>query len=209
VIRRVPAFDDETVCPFEIDGVYQRRLPGLTGRPSFRVTMPPTRERLALVTHKQVIAEGRIQGNRALERWRIDWVKQHDRWAKTHRTASDAEILERWRKAHAGRDCWVLTIALIEPVRLLPQQGHVLREVARRGTVANARHVSPDMLPDGNEYTTAKGATIDRECEAVDEATLTRIVAGELETRALAEAQRRLRKAGLQHSRIRLARRST
>jgi hypothetical protein len=182
VIRRVPAPVDVQHCPYDVGGVYQRKLPGLTGRPSFRVTLPPIRQRLGDVTQRQVIAEGRMDGRRALERWRIEWVKQHDGWAKRppHRTASDAEILTRWRTTHADRYCWVLTIALQDPVRLLPQQGHVLREVARRGTVANARHVSPDMLPDGNEYTTAKGATIDRECEAVDAASLVRLAAGRL-----------------------------
>jgi len=189
VIRRVPAFDDETVCPFEIGGVYQRRLPGLTGRPSFRVTMPPIRQRLALVTHKQVIAEGRIQGNRALERWRIDWVKQHDRWAKTHHTASDAEILERWRKAHAGRDCWVLTIALLDPVRCMAAQEDILS--GRTHRVNEGR---------GDDQYAASGG-IDWHAEAVDEATLTRIVAGELTTRMESRLSRTERR---QARRIRL-----
>lgn len=179
MIRRVPALDDEQ-DPYLVGGVYQRKLPGLTGRPSFRVTLPPIRQRLGDVTQRDAIAEGRMDGRRALDRWRIEWVKTHDGWAKRHRTASDAEVLARWRTTHADRYCWVLTIALLDPVRLLPQQGHVLREVARRGTVANERHVSPDMLPDGNEYTTARGATIDKECEAVDAATLIRLAAGRL-----------------------------
>lgn len=191
MIRRVPAFDDEQHCPFDVGHVYQRKLPGLSGRPSFRVTrIDPVRQHLGGVTQREVIAEGRHSGRRARDQWRIDWVKQHDRWAKLHPTASDADMLERWRTRHADRYCWVLTIALLDPIRLLPQQGHVLREVARRGTVANKRHVSPDTLPDGDEYTTAKSATIDREAEAVDEATLTRIVAGELHTRMEARLTR-------------------
>lgn len=181
VIRRVPAPDDEQQCQYDVGGIYQRKLPGLSGRPSFRVTLPPIRQRLGDVTAAHVASEGRISGNtRALKRWQIQWVKEHDAWVRRHPTASDEDIVRRFRTRHADRYCWVLVIALLDPVRLLPQQGHVLREVARRGTVANARHVSPDMLPDGTEYTTAKGATIDRECEAVDAATLIRLATGRL-----------------------------
>jgi hypothetical protein len=188
VIRRVPAFDDETVCPFEVGGVYNRKLPGLTGRPSFRVMLPPIRQRLGLVTHKQVIAEGRIQSNRALDRWRIDWVKQHDRWARTHRTASDAEILERWRKAHAGRDCWVLTIALLDPVRNMAEQRDILSGKTMRG-------LKSDL---SDQYVASGG--IDWHAEAVDGATQDRISAGELHPRAVGVSRmerRRLRRQRL------------
>lgn len=171
MIRRVPAFDDETACPFEIGGVYQRKLPGLSGRPSFRVTMPPIRQRLGDVTHRAVILEGRITGRRALERWRIEWVKQNDRWAGLHRTASDEDVLRRWRTRHADRYCWVLTIALLDPVRCMAAQEDILSGRTMRG-------LSSDL---SDQYVASGG--IDPYAEAVDEATLTRIVAGELKAR--------------------------
>lgn len=184
MIRRVPAFDDERQCPFEVDGVYQRKLPGLHGRPSFRVTMPPIRQRLGDVTQRQVIAEGRMDGRRALERWRIEWVKQHDGWAKRppHRTASDAEILIRWCTVHAARSCWVLTIALQDPVRCMAAQEDILSGRTMRG-------LSSDL---SDQYVASGG--IDPYAEAVDEATLTRIVAGELTARMESRLSRKERR---------------
>lgn len=172
MIRRVPAFDDEQACPFVQGDVYQRKLPGLSGRPSFRVTTPPIRQRLGDVTHRDVIVEGRIGGSaRALSRWRIDWVKQNDPWARRHRTASDEDVLRRWRTHHAGRCCWVLTIALLDPVRCMAAQEDILSGRTMRG-------LSSDL---SDQYVASGG--IDPYAEAVDEATLTRIVAGELKAR--------------------------
>lgn len=171
MIRRVPAFDDEQACPFVQGDIYQRKLPGLSGRPSFRVTMPPVRQRLGDVTHRQVIAEGRMSGWRALERWRIEWVKQNDRWAGLHRTASDEDVLRRWRTRHADRYCWVLTIALQDPVRCMPSQEDILSGRTMRG-------LSSDL---SDQYVASGG--IDPYAEAVDEATLMRIVVGELTAR--------------------------
>lgn len=98
-------------------------------------------------------------------------------------------MLSRWRTRHAGRWCWVLTLALLEPPRLLPAQREVLAEVARRG----ARAQSGRVVGDGDEYTS--GMTIDREAEAVDPDTLARIVAGELGARAEARTSRGERRA--------------
>lgn len=197
VIRRLPADTDEPACPFVVGETYQRKLRGLEGRPTFRVLATPVRQRLGEVTHRDAQAEG-FAGRRALTDWRIDWVLRNDRrWAVAvaarHdlRTASDADVLERWRMRHASSDCWVLVIALIEAPRLLPQQREVLAEVARRGKeIAKGRRSDGG---DGDEYTS--GRTIDREAEAVDEATLTRIVAGELRVRAEEQLTRRERRA--------------
>jgi hypothetical protein len=187
VIRRVPAFDDEQQCPYEIGGVYQRKLPGLTGRPSFRVSEdnPPWRQRLGDVTQRQVIAEGRIDGRRALERWRIEWVKQHDGWAKRppHRTASDADVLARWRTTHATRYCWVLTIALQDPVLCMAEQRDILTGRTMRG-------LSSDL---SDQYVRSGG--IDPYAEAVDAATLIRLAAGRL-TRTERRLERRTRLFG-------------
>lgn len=199
VIRRIPATDTEQTCPYHVGNVYQRKLPGLNGRPSFRVQKPaPVRQRLADVTRADVIAEGRHGSSaRALYRWQIDWVKDNDRaWHKRHLTASDALILERWRKRWAGTDCWVLTIALQDPVRCMAEQRDILSGKTMRGLTSNL----------SDQYVSSGG--IDPYAEGVDEATLTRIVAGELERRALAEAQRRLRQDEWTYSRIGTARRS-
>jgi hypothetical protein len=191
VIRRVPAFDDETVCPFEIGDVYQRKLPGIDGRPSFRVmekAPPPYRQRLVLVTQREVIAEGRFSGRRARDEWRIDWVKQYDRWATTHRKASDAQVLERWRKAHAGRDCWVLMIALLDPVRCMAAQEDILSGRTMRGLASDL----------SDQYVASGG--IDWHAEAVDQATQDRITAGELHPLAAGVSRmerRRLRRQRL------------
>jgi hypothetical protein len=187
VIRRLPVDPDERDCPFIPGCLYQRKLRGIDGRPTFRVLEPPIRQRLRDVTRRDALAEG-FTGARALQNWRLDWVRRHDRWWRGRQTASDAEILERWWTRHADRFCWVLVIALIEKLRQLAPQPHILAEVARRG-LAIQHGRSPG---DGDEYTS--GQTIDREAEAVDEATLTRIVAGELRGRAEAQLSRRDRR---------------
>jgi hypothetical protein len=186
VIRRVPAFDDEQQCPYDVGGVYQRKLPGLTGRPSFRVTLPPIRQRLGDVTQRQVIAEGRMDGRRALERWRIEWVKQHDGWAKRppHRTASDADVLARWRTHHADRYCWVLTIALQDPIRCMAEQRDILT-----GRTQGGKHAAPG----DDQYVRSGG--IDPYAEAVDAATLVRLATGRL-TRDERRLERRTRLFG-------------
>lgn len=190
MIRRLPAEPDEQDCPFVVGQTYQRKLRGLEGRPTFRVLTTPVKQPLGDVTHREAQAEG-FSGRRALEGFRLDWVRRHDRWAKTHPTASDERVLVRWRAVHQNADCWVLVVALVEAPRLLPAQREVLAEVARRGTaVAKGRRSDGG---DGDEYTS--GRTIDREAEAVDEATLTRIVAGELQVRAEAQLTRRERRA--------------
>jgi hypothetical protein len=179
VIRRVPAFDDEQQCPYVVGGVYQRKLPGLIGRPSIRVTAPPYRQRLGDVTQRQVIAEGRMDGRRALERWRIEWVKQHDGWAKRHRTASDAEVLARWRTTHANRYCWVLTIALQDPVLCMAEQRDILTGKTMRG-------LRSDL---SDQYVRSGG--IDPYAEAVDAATLVRLATGRLTRDERRHARRR------------------
>lgn len=197
VIRRLPADTDEPACPFVVGATYQRKLRGLDGRPTFRVTREPVRQRLGDVTRADALHEG-FTGGRALQAFQLDWVRRHDRWSRAS-GASDADVLERWWERHAQRDCWVLEVALIDPPRLLPQQREVLAEVARRGKeIAKGRMADGG---DGDEYTS--GRTIDREAEAVDEATLTRIVAGELRVRAEARLTRRERR-DLAHGRIAL-----
>jgi hypothetical protein len=160
VIRRLPIDPDERGCPFVPGCLYQRKLRGIDGRPTFRVLEPPTKQRLGDVTRRDALAEG-FTGARALQNWRLDWVRRHDRWWKGRQTASDAEILERWRTRHADRECWVLTVALVEAPRLLAPQRDILTEVARRGLAQQLGRV----LADGDEYTTGK--TIDYHAEAV------------------------------------------
>lgn len=188
MIRRVPADPDERGCPYLVGGIYQKRLRGVEGRPSFKVTALPEMQKLGDVTRADVIAEGGFNGARAPMMWKLDWVDRWDRWAKTHPQASEARIFERWRTYHASRYCWVLTIALVEKPRLLAPQRDILAEVARRGT----QQQQGRTLGDGDEYTS--GSTIDREAEAVDEGTLTRIVAGELRGRAEVGLSRRDRR---------------
>lgn len=188
MIRRLPAHPDEERCPFLPGDVYQRKLRGVAGRPSFRVIGEPAWQTLADVSLRDAQAEG-FGGRRALEAFRLDWVRRHDGWAARHPTASDERVLERWRMVTQHQNCWVVTLALLEPPRLLPTQRNVLTEVSRRG----AERSSGRLARDGSEYTT--GQTIDREVEAVDEATLTRIVAGELGARAERITSRRERRA--------------
>lgn len=183
MIRRLPAHPDEPACPFRVGEVYQRKLRGLDGRPSFRVTAEPRRQRLGSVTQREASVEEGYAGRRALEKFRLGWVLQHDR-RSPWRTASDEEVLRRWRERHAGRDCWVVELDLVEAPRLLPAQREVLAEVARRGARAQAGRV----LGGGDEYTS--GITIDPEAEAVDPDVLARIVAGELGARAEALTSR-------------------
>src|ERR671921_499190 len=160
VIRRLPVDLDERGCPFVPGGLYQRKLRGIDGRPTFRVLATPVKQRLSDVTRRDALAEG-FTGARALQNWRLDWVRRHDRWWRGRQTASDAEILARWQDRHADRECWVLTVALVEAPRLLAPQRDILTEVARRGLAQQLGRA----LADGDEYTTGK--TIDYHAEAV------------------------------------------
>ena len=66
MIRRVPADPDEHGCPYLVGGIYQKKLRGVEGRPSFRVTALPELQRLGDVTRTDVLAEGGFNGTRAL-----------------------------------------------------------------------------------------------------------------------------------------------
>jgi hypothetical protein len=200
VIRRVPALDDEQQCPYDVGAVVERRkLPGLSGRPSFRVNAIE-RQRLGDVTATDALAEGRISGNtRARQRWQIQWVKENDRrWAATHPTASGEDILRRFRTRHADRYCWVLTIALQDPIRCMAEQRDILT-----GRTQGGKHAAPG----DDQYVRSGG--IDPYAEAVDAATQARLVADAFEARTRTKAQHGLRKAGLKYARVGLARRST
>jgi hypothetical protein len=156
--------------PYVRGHVYQRKLPGLNGRPSFRVTAEPRKQRLGLVTARDAIQEGVITGNaRALQRWQIDWVKRHDpRWYTLHLSASDDDVLRRFRTMFAKRDCWVLEIALQDPVRLMAEQRDILSGKTMRGLTSDL----------SDQYVCSGG--IDPYAEAVDAATQARITAGDL-----------------------------
>lgn len=163
VIRRVPAHPDEHDCPYRAGKVYQRKFRGLEGRPAFRVTTEPRRQRLGEVTHREAQTEG-FNGRRALEGFRVAWVREHDRnWHRAHPSASDERLLERWRQRHAGRDCWVLTIALIDPVRCMAEQAHILSGRTQHG--------------DGESDQYVRSGGIDPYAEAVDASTLIRLAA--------------------------------
>jgi hypothetical protein len=183
VIRRVPVGENEHICPFRVGSVYQRRLPGVNGRPSFRVTAEPREQKLRDVTHREVITEEGGQGRRALEKWRLEWVRRHDKgWARRHLSASDAEIMVRWRTHHAARLCWVLELDLLDSVRCMADQRDILSGRTQHG------HASGES----DQYVSSGG--IDPYAEAVDPGTLARIVAGELTARSedgLSRAERR------------------
>ena len=119
MIRRVPVTDDPAP---EAGRTYRRKLRAVHGRPTWRCLTTPRRQRLSLVTLRDAQAEG-YQGRRALDRFRIDWVRNHDRnWMRLHATASDEDILTRWRTKHAGRDCWVVVLELVEAQQFLADQ---------------------------------------------------------------------------------------
>lgn len=181
MIRRIPAPDEH--CPYQLDHVYQREWPGLNGRPSFRVTATPMRQRLSLVTRQDVITEGRHgTGARALYRWQIDWVKHNDKaWCKRHPQASEARILERFRTRWAKTDCWVLEIALQDPIRCMAEQRDILSGKTMRG-------ITSDL---SDQYVSSGG--IDPYAEGVDEATLTRITTGDLRRPTRMERRRERR----------------
>lgn len=186
VIRRVPAHEDDEACPFLVGAVYQRKMPGLRGRPSFRVTALPKPQRLGDVTHRQVvIEEGYPASRRALERWRLDWVRAHDKgWARRHPTASDAMILERWRKVHAKRSCWVLEFDLLDPVRCMADQRDILSGRTQHGEGGGS-----------DQYVTSGG--IDPYAEAVDPDALASWAASQLQARATRVERRRMRRRRL------------
>lgn len=165
MVRRVPA-DQHEGCPFLVGQVYQRKLPGLSGRPSFRVTDTPRLQRLGEVTHREAIEEGQ-EGRRALMRWQMQWVRRHDKgWARSHPTASDADILRRWRTHHANRSCWVLEFDLLDPVRCMAEQRDILSGRTQHGAATGL----------SGDYVTSGG--IDPYAEAVDPA-----VVGQLQAR--------------------------
>lgn len=177
MIRRVPAPDGER-CPFVVGVVYQRKLPGLSGRPSFRVTAEPRLQPLALVTHREVVAEEGFDGRRALERWRLRWVRAHDGWARRHPAASDEDVLWRWRTSNARLECWVLEFDLMDPVRCMADQRDILSGRTQHGEASG----------ESDQYVASGG--IDPYAEAVDPGVLTRLVAVEMRARAVAQTTR-------------------
>jgi hypothetical protein len=68
------------------------------------------------VSHQDALNEG-FQGKRAREAFMLDWVRRHDGWAKRHPWASDAQLLERWRKVFAARSVLVVTFELVRVER--------------------------------------------------------------------------------------------
>lgn len=181
MVRRVPANMDEG-CPFLVGHVYQRKLPGLSGRPSFRVTEPPRIQRLSEVTHRGAIEEGQ-EGRRALDRWRLQWVRANDRgWKRAHPTASDAEIMRRWRTHHAERYCWRLELDLLDPVRCMAEQRDIL--------AGRTQHGMASMESD--QYVASGG--IDPHAEAVDPAEVTRLTASTLAQRLTRTERRQARR---------------
>lgn len=190
MIRRIPAPDEH--CPYQRCIIYQRKWPGLNGRPSFRLTADPVRQKLADVTRPDVVTEGR-HGNtaRSLQKWRIDWVKHNDRaWHARHPQASDELLLERWRKRHASGYCWVLVIALQDPVRCMAEQRDILSGKTMRGLTSNL----------SDQYVSSGG--IDPYAEGVDLATLTRLALEALEAGSLSTTQRRLYKSESRRARV-------
>lgn len=164
MIVRVPAFDDETACPFHVGHVYQRKLPGLQGRPSFRILAEPVRQQLGTVTHLQALHAG-FQGGRALEGFRAAWIREHDRrWMQAH-PATTMELRLRWQARHADRFCWVLGLDLIAPTLCMAEQRDIL----------SGRTQHSDASGRSAQYVSSGG--IDQYAEAVDPATLVRVKA--------------------------------
>lgn len=145
--------------------MYQRKLRGLDGRPAFRVTRKPRKQRLSDVTHKEALAEG-FHGGKALRGFQATWVKENDKaWVRTqtlrHGGVSEADLLKRFRVRHAQRYCWVLHVALIAPTLCLPEQAHILSGRTQHG--------------DGESDQYVRSGGIDPYAEAVDAATLIRL----------------------------------
>ena len=177
MVRRVPA-DQHEGCPFLVGQVYQRKLPGLSGRPSFRVTDTPRLQRLSEVTHREAIEEGQ-EGRRALMRWQMQWVRRHDRgWARSHPTASDADVMRRWRTHHAFRYCWRLELDLLDPVRCMAEQRDILSGRTQHGMQST----------ESDQYVASGG--IDLYAEAVDPAEV-----GQLQARTQRSSRKARRQA--------------
>lgn len=159
MILRIPGY--EQVCPYRMGQVYQRKLRGLDGRQTFRVMLEPRKQRLSDVTHKDALAEG-FHGGKALRGFQVAWIRENDKaWLRLHPTASEADLLRRFRARHAGRDCWVLHCALIDPVRCMAEQAHILSGRTQHG--------------DGESDQYVRSGGIDPYAEAVDAATLIRL----------------------------------
>lgn len=182
MIRRLPMFEDGEACTLRVGVVYQRRMPGLSGRQTFRVIAEPWRQQLGDVTHREAVLEGQT-GRRALERWRVQWVRRQDRaWLRSHPTASDEDVLRRWRMRHARRWCWVVEFDLLDPVRCMAEQRDILSGRSQHG---NASGVSGDYVASGG---------IDPYAEAVDPAEVARLSStGTRETRTDRRQARRRR----------------
>jgi hypothetical protein len=181
MIRRVPSVERDVRLdkpPPRVGKVYQRKLPGLSGRPNIRITAPPRRQRIGDVTHRHVIQEG-YEGRRALQKWRLQWVRCFDKgWIRRHPTASDAEILERWRTRHRDRYCWVLEFDLLDPVRCMADQRDILSGRTQHGVQST----------ESDQYVASGG--IDPYAEAVDPA-----VVGQLQARMQQPSRKARRQA--------------
>ena len=193
VIRRLPILPGDP--PLVPGRAYHRRVRGLPGLPLIRISAV-REQRLRDVTHEQAQTEEGYDGRRALQRFRYDWVRRHDRWARLHPQASDAELNDRWRRYHANRLVLVVTFDVVDPVRNLPEQRDVLAEVARRGARANTTGRAD---ADASEYVTSGG--IDH-LEAVDPSTLAGYVADALTARLAARAGLRVDKRERRRSRV-------
>jgi len=168
MIHRLPVTEGEP-CPYPL-GEHTIPLLGLNGTHRIRVTAFST-QRLALVTYQE--AKRELGHHRSQSAWRAAWVRRHDKtWCRRHPTASDADCARRFSEAWSQRDCWVIEFVFVEK--------------------------GPRLLARKSGYTSARYNSIDPDVEAVDEATLTRYAAQELERRArvglTAEERRRARK---------------
>lgn len=181
VILLVPVAPRETTSPLAPGTTAHRQLPGVTGRPLIRIhAVAANPIRLRDVT----IHDARAMGytNRiALATFRRDWVRRHDRWARARPTLPDADIDQRWRSHHANRQAWVLTVDVVEPVRNIADQRHILSGRAE-------------------QYVTSGGP--DPEVEAVDEATLLRFVEQSIADRGRAELDQRADKRASRRARV-------
>jgi hypothetical protein len=143
MIRRFPV-DGE--CPWTVGGTVRRKLPRVPGLPLVHVT-DVREQRLRTISHKDALGEG-FQGNRARQAFMLDWVRRHDKWARRHRRASDAQIMEAWATRFANRAVWVVTLEIIhvETERFLahqrPLSGHT-----HNGNGQYAPTASIDRLP--------------------------------------------------------------
>lgn len=143
VIRRFPVRGE---CPWTPGETVRRKIPRVNGLPQVVVVHVRT-QRLRTVTHKDALNEG-FTGNRARQAFQLDWVRRHNPWARRHRTASDAEIMQLWARHHANREVWVVTLELTrtEPELFLAAQRPVSGWTAG-GNGQYAAFASIDRLP--------------------------------------------------------------